>query len=519
MINQLKQHKAAIFFTVIAVLLVSLAVINQTRNGAQSETEPETVSIDIIAVKDYHQEKTLRVENGIVESCDQADLKSQLSAQIAAINVRLGDYVQAGQTIMELQNNDIKAQVEQAQSRLAELKKGVREEELRISQTASEETKIALINSIKEAYVKSDDAIHNHIDKFFINPDRQNCQFAVNIVISDSNRVVLQPSDIDLAQNIAAEKYSLETTMANWQNSISNLSDDSSNEQINAAATLSTENLQKQINFMNAMSPLVNDFSSDSSTYKTIIDGYKTEFSASRSAINGCLSSLQGAQASWKTARQTLGLKLAGASDEQIKQAQAAVDALESTLAKTFIVSPISGKISRIDGHVGELAAMGTLLASVVNPDALRIKAYVSENDLSAISQNTAVKIDGGAIGILQTIAPAVDAQTRKAEINVFITENGSSPVIVGQTVGMDIVGKDSDSNQADYLLPIEAIQFTGSGNYVLTIGEDNLLEQIPVTAGDIVGEKIYIVEGLTDNMQIAASTRGLKAGDIVKIR
>jgi hypothetical protein len=66
--------------------------------------------------------------------------------------------------------------------------------------------------------------------------------------------------------------------------------------------------------------------------------------------------------------------------------------------------------------------------------------------------------------------------------------------------------------------LPIEAIQFTANGNYVLTVGAESALERTPVATGNIVGEKIYVVGGLDGDAKIVASTRGLKSGDIVKI-
>jgi len=113
----IKKHKFGFLFAVLVIALVSAAIGNQMKNGAQSQTEESIPAVKLIAVGDFREQKTVRVEGGTVRSLDQADLKSQISAQITAINVKLGDQVRAGQIIMQLQNGDISAQLEQAQQR------------------------------------------------------------------------------------------------------------------------------------------------------------------------------------------------------------------------------------------------------------------------------------------------------------------------------------------------------------------------------------------------------------------
>ena len=137
----IKKHKFGVLFAVLVIALISAAIGNQMKNGAQSQTEESIPAVKLIAVGDFREQKTVRVEGGTVQSLDQADLKSQISAQITAINVKLGDQVQAGQIIMQLQNSDISAQLEQARARLDELKKGARDEELNLARTANNEAK------------------------------------------------------------------------------------------------------------------------------------------------------------------------------------------------------------------------------------------------------------------------------------------------------------------------------------------------------------------------------------------
>jgi len=517
-LNFAKQHKLATIFIIFAISLVLITISSRMKNQIQGQIETAVASVSLIPVSDYRQPKTVNIDNGTVQSMGQANLKSQLSAAIATVNVKLGDAVNAGQTLVQLQNGDISAQLDQAQARLDELKKGARPQDIQLSLTSADQAKTALINSIKDSYAKSDDAIHNHIDKFFTNPRQNSAEFLI-VANTAAGQATFQAFDPDLANTAGKQKYEMEKILADWQSAANGLNENSDTANIESALALSKNNLQKEIDFMNLMAPLVNNLSSDSSTYKQIIDGYKAEFSAARSTVSGAASSLQGSETGWKSATLALNLKLAGASAEQIRQAQASVDALLATLAKTRITSPISGKISYLAGRVGELATPGLLIASVVNPGALQIEAYASENDLPLIAQGDQVNIDGNAKGIVTGVSPAIDPLTKKAEISVAVTQNSQPPVVIGQNVSINIISKQLGQSNDTYLLPIQAIQFSGNGNYVLSADKDQKIVKTAVTTGEIVGENVYVTGGLGADTKILPSVRGFKEGDTVKIQ
>src|SRR3989344_5102032 len=74
---------------------------------------------------------------GRVEAAERVDLAFEKSGRISAINIGVGDKVSAGETLMNLANEDLAAQLMQAeadfktqQARLAELRRGTRPEEV-----------------------------------------------------------------------------------------------------------------------------------------------------------------------------------------------------------------------------------------------------------------------------------------------------------------------------------------------------------------------------------------------------
>ncbi len=509
----IKQHKLGAIFSVVAATLIVVAVANRLNDNGQNQTAAQLPAVALISVADYARAPAIVLDNGIAESLKQADLKAQISATIVSVNAKLGDRVAAGQVLVKLQDKDIAAQLEQALANLDALKIGARAEDLRLSQTAAENAKTALADSIKDAYAKADDAVHNHIDKFFANPRQSTAEFLILANISGA-QIILRPNNDELARQIAKQKYDLEAIFSDWQKNIQTLSAASNQIQIETAAQSAKTNLQSVINLANAMAPLVNDLTSDNAAHKQVIDGYKTEFSAARGALGGAIASLQSAHTAWQTANNALELKLAGASAEQIRGAQAAADGLKATLAKTSIVAPISGTISQISANVGELATPGQLIASIVNPNALQVKTYASENDLSKINLGDTAQIDGGAAGIVSNISPAINAQTKKAEVIVAITKNAKIPIVVGQNASVKINPKNAAGG--GFLLPIHAVQFTDNGNFVFIIDSRNIIQALPVQTGDLIGENIEIAGGLKSDDKIVASVRGLKEGDTI---
>lgn len=528
--NFIKQHKLTVIFLLISLALIAMVIDRRANNGIAVQNTADIPEVTLLSTADYRRQESVDLENATVESLGQANLKAQTSGAITQVNVKLGDRVAAGLVLMQLQNSEIKAQLEQAraglvlvQARLEELQRGSRAEDLAISQTSANETKTALVNSIKDAYAKSDDAIHNHIDKFFTNPRQSSTQFLVQINIPGAAKVEFKAQNPELAAKVEKDKYKLEAILSDWQTATTNLQASSNDNALQNALEQSQKNLQMETDFLNDMAQLVNSLSSDSTAVKTIIDGYKTEFSAARNTVSGSLGSLQAAETAWKAAQKALDYKLAGSSAEQIEQgnaavnqAQASVDALKAALAKTSVISPIEGRVSYINGNIGEYITAGSLVAEVVNPAALRVKTYISESDLANVAAGAAATIGDNASGIVETVSPAVNSQTKKAEVNIVVTQNGNPPIVVGQNVSVKI---SRSSSQNYFLLPIEAIQFTGSETYALSVGPDSSLIKVPVVTGQVIGEQIYVVSGINDGSLIVSSVRGLEPGKTVTIR
>ncbi|MBX6330758.1 MAG: efflux RND transporter periplasmic adaptor subunit [Gemmatimonadaceae bacterium] len=97
-----------------------------------------------------------------------------------------------------------------------------------------------------------------------------------------------------------------------------------------------------------------------------------------------------------------VNLALVNAAQHNVDQNEAALRTAESNLAKTTIVAPLSGKVTRLNVEQGETAVPGTfnkdaaLLLTISDMDTLETKVKVDETDVARISvgDSAVVEID-----------------------------------------------------------------------------------------------------------------------------
>jgi hypothetical protein len=115
-----------------------------------------------------------------------------------------------------------------------------------------------------------------------------------------------------------------------------------------------------------------------------------------------------------------------------------------------------------------------------------------------------------------------VDATTKKAEVVINITDPQRSNLVIGQNVTVSITPP-STSASADsispvtYILPIQDVKIIPGSAYVFTVDADSKIKKNDVTIGDIQGDYIRVMSGLTDDMNIVSPVYELDEGQKVK--
>jgi len=421
--------KSVIIATAIIVLLIGAIAYSQRDKG-------EEIDFVVAERKDLVQEVSV---TGRVQSADQVDLAFDRSGKVARVNVKVGDSVRAGQTLVVLQNLDLlsdlnraRAGVESAQAQLSqyhaalaaqqakldELKSGTRPEELRVYETKTESARTALqtakqslLNSIRDAFTKSDDSIRNKADQLFNVPRSSMPQLKF---FTDQQREV----------DLEGERMLFEQILNQWSVSASSLS---------AAADLlqaqnqAHDNLDRVMRFLDKLGFAVNNVTPNADLAQTTVDSWKTDVASARTNANTAKTNLiaaeekvRAAESSMAVAVRELQLKQAGSTPEQIavqeagvrqavanvtyqeaqvRSAQANVQSAGAQLAKTVIAAPFAGIVSAQEAKLGEIVSPNTTIISIISPAEFEIEANVPEADIAKLSLGDTARVTLDAYG------------------------------------------------------------------------------------------------------------------------
>ncbi len=518
-------RKHVVISTVIVLVVVIVAIIagRAASSVAPAINDSGAKQVTLVNIASFRRGNIAISADGVIEARSQADLRSQMSAPVSTIDVSLGGRVYQGQVILELQNADTRAQLAQAEASLA-----LAQSQFSTGAVSLDSAKQNVLDKIRDAYIKTNDAITSQADTILYNND------------GNGGRLTSYSTDAAMYSEITTADIDLRSGLVTWKNTIANLSSDSSTDIIQNAIKLATKNMSTADILLNDMSKILNDVS----TYAT--PSFSVTVNAWKAAISGAHASLSGAAQSLTAAKMTLDTMISsqnGTANAQISVAQAGVRNLEAQLAKTIVRSPISGKVSALPLREGELASPGTLLATIIGNDSgIEIKAYVSGEDLARVAVGSSVIVqrrvsqsDMNAsstpiMGTVSNIAPGVDPLTKKAEVVIEIGDSVNSGLIIGQNVTVSILmSKDvsssilqtkvpSGSQTITYLLPIQDVKIIPGAAYVFTVDASSKIVRNDVTLGAVRGDFIEVVKGLNDAMDIITPVYELEEGQTVVV-
>jgi len=517
-IRYIKGHKAKSSIIAVAlVVLFGMAAQTMLQNNGGGVDVERVPKVSLIKVGEYQVENAQIDVIGEVESLSQVELKSQISERVKEIRVGIGQAVARGQVLVVLEGAQFAAQIDQAQAnleaervKLLELEGGTRSEEVRLAevkvanaQLAYEDAEKAMQNTITDAYTKSDDAVRNKIEPLFNTSDLDNPE--LNFTVTDAQ----------LKIDVEWEHFLLEGTLNDWQ------TEDTE------------ENLEKTRSFLGKLALAINRADASFTLPQTTLDAWKVNVSSARTSLNGAISAfsgaeekLQGAQSSLAIAENELALKEAGSTSEQIalqearvRSAEANVENLETQLDKIILEAPISGVVAGIPVRVGELVNNGEIVISIVNPGSLQVKAYVNSKDLRLILQGAKARIEETGEGVVTRVAPSIDPETKKVEVLIAVVAQNQQSLVIGEFANVKILIDEQLRGSDQFFLPLQAIKVGPENSFVYTVSEEGRIEQHVVILGRVIGSSVEVIDGLTADMEIVFSVRGLDPDEFVEVK
>jgi RND family efflux transporter MFP subunit len=106
----------------------------------------------------------------------------------------------------------------------------------------------------------------------------------------------------------------------------------------------------------------------------------------------------------------------------QVRQAEAGSRAVSTSVADHTLRAPFDGVITRVPSGVGQVVSPGVPVFRVENLSVLELRTTVSQSELEVLRQGMTATLEGsGATGTLTSIVRSLDAQSRRAPVEVTI--------------------------------------------------------------------------------------------------
>lgn len=208
----------------------------------------------------------------------------------------------------------------------------------------------------------------------------------------------------------------------------------------------------------------------------------------------------------------------ARASRAQARAQAANLKDLKTRQAKLSVTAPVSGLILEKNVRPGDLSAVGgsTPWFRMARDGQIELSANMSEQDLARVrvGQAATVTLPSGAtaVGHVRLISPQVNAQTKLGEVRILL------PVRSDIRAGGFGRAVFSDATTDALAVPETAVRYDADGASVMTVGADNRVRRVLVTAGARGGGWVQLVKGPPAGTRIVENAGALLLdGDLVR--
>lgn len=432
------------------------------------------------------------------------------SGKVWQSNIEIGSKVREGDTLVVLEQAELLSDLRKAEANLnkALIELDATRRTSGLSYTSARDT---LIDNIKNAYIKADNAIRNGMDQFFENPGEYTTYFSPSI--EDGGTTYLFGLSHNTKSEITNDRVALEYVLADWKNSLETL--DNSNVNLETAFLLAQDDLRKTQKFLDKIAVVINSLTSVDFNYQSTVQGYKTTVGTARTDIVTALSNLLSAKEKFDEAPYAINIR-GGIYDDvlseeaRIESLRAEVSYIKASLDKTILRAPIAGVVTKTDAKKGEIVTSGTGLISIISLGDLRVEANVSEISIGKIKEGNETVIIFDAFpnrefrGKVTYIDPAeviVDGVPTYKITSVF-SESLPIEIRSGLTANLTV-----ETNRRDDVIKIPSYALnTKEGKYFVQVKEEN--------GDDFVEQEVTIgLQGMDGSVEI---TSGLKVGEEV---
>ena len=469
----------------IIIFLAVLLVLTFFSNTIMNYSLPEVAA-------QYPQSTTLTTKirgSGTVESAQSYNVTVQETRTVAAVNVKKGDTIAAGDTLLTLDATESQ-ELQDARTNLATVKLDY--EKLKLPK--NEDGAAAQAASLAQAQAavtkaESDLATAQKYESDLKWYQDQEASAKSTLATKNQNKEYYS----SLVDNLNSQIANVENSNADYLSAKKRLEDDPENEELKAEvqriydeqiapklASLSQQLADAQQNVLNATyaaSQAESAYTSaqDATAAFQASNQNATSVSAAQTALQSAKDNLATLQATAKDTENTNAyndsvaqLDLA-AKEQEVKDAEAKVKALEEKTSAANIKSRYAGVVTEVNVAAGDTTTADTPLMVVeLTEKGYTLKATVTKEQARTLKEGLQAEITNlWDSGITMTLTSITSDKNDPANSRVLTFAVTGDDVSMGQSLSFSVGDKNSNY---DLVIPSAAIHTDADGSFVYTV-------------------------------------------------
>jgi RND family efflux transporter MFP subunit len=177
---------------------------------------------------------------------------------------------------------------------------------------------------------------------------------------------------------------------------------------------------------------------------------------------------------------------------------------IKAQLAKTTVVSPISGVVDEVYGKYGQLTGPSTPLCRLVNLSKIYVEAEVAESYVGKFNKGDKVQVEYPSLNYAQlvpisSVTQQIDAANHTFKVRAYIP-NPNGELKPNLLMTMKLI---QYSSKNKVVIPTKFVQQGSTESYVMILGESDTVKRITVKTGQTYNGNTEILEGLNGNEQL----------------
>ncbi len=418
---------------------------------------------------------------GTLAPANEASFGFGTSGQITALDVRIGDSVQAGQVIGQINNADALAAYKQAKRNVDDL------------------TTPGAVAAAEQAVADAEVDIYNAKQdlEYLISSDVYYWEQQVataETALKDAQSAGGASPNAEQAQKIDDATKALRRAQSNLD-----------------AAHLKYVNEYVPATFVYTLTD-TEDRDKDKNyeeTYTEVVAPSAAEIAAARATYQLAIESQKEAQAYLDMLNgNALPENVPGSSLTDLVEAQTALQTAEENLQATQLISPISGIITDVSASVGDYVTATSIITVADLSQPYTIDTYFDAEDWTKVQTGHEVEVvfdvlpDDTFTGTVSLVYPELDTSSNSSLVHatVKLNETIGKTLPSGTAAAVDVIGGEA---QDAVLVPVEALHQIDDGRYTLFVMENG-------------SPRLRLVDVGLKDITYAEIISGLNVGDTV---